>query len=61
MDPATLIGFVLSLAALLLFMVLEGSDPTSLLFLPAIVLVIVATFGAAMSGQTLDDLKSLPK
>jgi chemotaxis protein MotA len=61
MDPATLIGFVLSLAALLLFMVLEGSDPMSLLFLPAIVLVIVATFGAAMSGQTLDDLKSLPK
>src|SRR5215211_1318975 len=60
MDPATLIGFVISLAALLVFMVMEGSDPTSLLFLPAIVLVIVATFGAAMSGQTMDDLKKLP-
>jgi len=59
-DPATLIGFVVSLGALLAFMVLEGSDPTSLLFLPAIVLVIVATFGAAMSGQTMDDLKKLP-
>jgi chemotaxis protein MotA len=59
-DPATLIGFVVSLVALLVFMVMEGSDPMSLLFLPAIVLVIVATFGAAMSGQTMDDLKKLP-
>jgi chemotaxis protein MotA len=59
-DPATLIGFVVSLVALLAFMVMEGSDPTSLLFLPAILLVIVATFGAAMSGQTMDDLKKLP-
>src|SRR3712207_4527112 len=41
-------------------MILEGSDPTSLLFLPAIILVLVATFGAAMSSQTMDDLKKLP-
>ena len=60
MDPATLIGFVLSLVALLVFMVLEGADPMSLIFLPAIVLVIVATFGAAMSSQTMDDLKKMP-
>jgi chemotaxis protein MotA len=60
MDPATLIGFVVSLVALLLFMILEGADPTSLLFLPAIVLVVFATFGAAMSSQTMDDLKKLP-
>ena len=60
MDPATLIGFVVSLVALLVFMVMEGADPTSLLFLPAIVLVIVATFGAAMSGQTMSDLKKMP-
>jgi chemotaxis protein MotA len=59
-DPATLIGFVVSLVALLAFMVLEGSDPMSLLFLPAIILVVVATFGAAMSSQTMDDLKKLP-
>ena len=60
MDPATLIGFVVSLVALLVFMVLEGSDPMSLLFLPAIILVVVATFGAAMAHQTMDDLKKLP-
>jgi chemotaxis protein MotA len=60
MDPATLIGFVVSLGALLLFMILEGSDPTSLLFLPAIILVVLATFGAAASSFTMDDLKKLP-
>src|ERR671913_1374960 len=60
MDPATLIGFVISLAALLVFMVMEGADPMSLLFLPAIILVIVATFGAAMAHQTMDDLKKMP-
>src|SRR4028119_1371410 len=60
MDPATLIGFVISMIALLAFMVMEGADPMSLLFLPAIILVIVATFGAAMSSQTMDDLKKLP-
>ncbi|PRY49404.1 chemotaxis protein MotA [Geodermatophilus tzadiensis] len=59
MDPSTLIGFVISLIALLAFMVMEGADPTSLLFLPAIVLVIVATFGAAMSGQTMSDLTKM--
>jgi chemotaxis protein MotA len=59
-DPATLIGFVISMVALLAFMVMEGADPMSLLFLPAIILVIVATFGAAMSGQTMDDLKKMP-
>jgi chemotaxis protein MotA len=60
MDPATLIGFAISLGALLLFMILEGADPMSLLFLPAIVLVIFATLGAALSSFTLDDLKKLP-
>jgi chemotaxis protein MotA len=58
-DPSTLIGFVISLVALLAFMVMEGADPTSLLFLPAIILVIVATFGAAMSGQTMSDLTKM--
>src|ERR687893_2861239 len=60
MDPATLIGFVVSLVALLVFMIMEGADPMSLLFLPAIILVIVATFGAAMAHQTMDDLKKIP-
>ncbi len=60
MDPATLIGFVVSLVALLIFMILEGADPTSLIFLPAIVLVVIATLGAAMASQTMSDLKKIP-
>ena len=60
MDPATLIGFVISLIAFFVFMIMEGVSPTALIFIPAIILVIVATFGAAAASQTLDDLKKLP-
>ncbi|MCZ2810416.1 MULTISPECIES: motility protein A [unclassified Modestobacter] len=60
MDPATLIGFVVSIIALVFFMILEGADPTSLIFLPAIILVVIATFGAALASQTMDDLKKMP-
>jgi chemotaxis protein MotA len=60
MDPVTLVGFVISFGALLVFMILEGSDPMSLLNVPAIVLVIIATFGAAAASQTMADLKKLP-
>jgi chemotaxis protein MotA len=59
-DPVTLIGFVISFGALLVFMILEGSDPMSLLNIPAIVLVIIATSGAALASQTVTDLKKLP-
>jgi chemotaxis protein MotA len=58
-DPATLIGFAVSLIALFVFMTLEGVSPTALIFLPAIILVIVATFGAAAASQTMDDLKKV--
>src|SRR5919205_3905168 len=59
MDPATLIGFGISVVALFVFMTLEGVAPTALIFLPAIILVIIATFGAAAASQTLDDLKKV--
>ncbi|SOC47060.1 chemotaxis protein MotA [Blastococcus aggregatus] len=60
MDPVTLIGFGISVVALFVFMTLEGVAPMTLLFLPAIILVIVATFGAAMASQTMADLKKMP-
>ncbi len=60
MDPVTLIGFGVSIVALFVFMTLEGVAPMTLLFLPAIILVIVATFGAAMASQTMADLKKMP-
>ncbi len=60
MDPTTLVGFVVAIIALFTFMILEGSDPTSIFFLPAIILVLVATLGAAMAGGTLGDAKKIP-
>ena len=60
MDPVTLLGFGISAVALLVFMTLEGSDPMSLLNIPAIVLVIVATSGAALASQTMSDLVKVP-
>jgi len=60
MDPATLIGMVVSLVALFVFMILEGSDPAEIFFLPALILVLVATFGAALAGSTMSDAKKVP-
>jgi chemotaxis protein MotA len=59
-DPTTVVGFVLAILALFTFMVLEGSDPTSIFFLPAMILVLVATLGAAMAGGTIADAKKIP-
>ena len=60
MDPVTLICFGISIVALFVFMTLDGVAPMTLLFLPAIILVVVATFGAAMASQTMADLKKMP-
>jgi chemotaxis protein MotA len=60
MDPATLIGIVLAFVSLLVFMVLEGADPLGLLFLPAIILVVGGSFGAAIAGSSMADLKKIP-
>ena len=60
MDPATLIGMVVAIVALFAFMVLEGSDPLAIFFLPAMILVLVATLGAAIAGSTMADTKKIP-
>ncbi len=60
MDPATLIGMVVALVALFAFMILEGSDPLAIFFLPAMILVLVATLGAAIAGSTMADTKKIP-
>jgi chemotaxis protein MotA len=59
-DPATLIGMAVALAALFAFMILEGSDPMAIFFLPAMILVLVATLGAALAGSTMADAKKVP-
>jgi chemotaxis protein MotA len=60
MDLTTVIGFVVAIIALFTFMILEGSDPTSIFFLPAMILVLVATLGAGMAGGTVADAKKIP-
>ena len=60
MDPATLVGMVVAVVALFTFMILEGSDPMAIFFLPAMILVLVATLGAAIAGSTMADVKKIP-
>ena len=60
MDPATLIGMAVAVAALFVFMILEGSDPMAIFFLPAMILVLIGTMGAAIAGSTMADAKKIP-
>ncbi|RBY74351.1 motility protein A [Geodermatophilus sp. TF02-6] len=59
MDPATLIGIALGLVSLLLLMVLEGSSPLAIVLLPPLILVFGGTFGAAIAGSALADVKKI--
>ena len=59
MDPATLIGIVLGIASLLFMMIMEGSSPLAIFLLPAMVLVFGGTFGAAISGSSMADVKKM--
>jgi chemotaxis protein MotA len=59
MDPATLIGIGLSVGALLVTMILEGSSPVAIILLPPILLVFGGTFGAAIAGVAMADVKKI--
>jgi chemotaxis protein MotA len=59
MDPASLIGIGLALVALLTAMVMEGSSPVAIILVPPILLVFGGTFGAAIAGSALNDVKKL--
>jgi chemotaxis protein MotA len=59
MDPATLIGIVLAVASLLFMMIMEGSSPMAIVLLPAMVLVFGGTFGAAIAGSSMADVKKV--
>src|SRR3954451_14246913 len=59
MDPATLIGIVLGLASLLALMIMEGSSPMAIVLLPPIILVFGGTFGAAIAGSAMADVKKI--
>ena len=59
MEFATLGGIGGIFVAVIVSMVLEGSSPMSLLMLPAMILVFAGTFGAAMAGGLVGDVKSV--
>lgn len=56
MDPATLIGIVIALGAIVASMVMEGGNPAALILPPAMILVFGGTFGVAMAGGLLKDV-----
>lgn len=57
MDKATLFGIVGALGFVVGANVMEGGSPMALFKLPAILLVLGGTFGAAMAGGTMADFK----
>jgi chemotaxis protein MotA len=59
MDPATLIGIAVAMGAILLTMILEGASPMAIIIIPPLILVFGGTFGAAIAGSALADVKKL--
>ena len=59
MIPATFVGMALALGSLITMMLLEGTNPLAVVLLPPLLLVFGATFGAAVAGSTMSDLRKL--
>jgi chemotaxis protein MotA len=59
MDPATLIGIAVAMGAILLTMILEGSSPMAIILIPPLILVFGGTFGAAIGGIAMSDVKKI--
>ena len=59
MDPATLIGITLGVVSLLALMIMEGSSPMAIVLLPPLILVFGGTFGAAIAGSAMADVKKI--
>jgi len=61
MDPALLIGVVLSLVAIIGSVTMEGGNITAILLPAPMLLVFGGTIGAAVAGAVLRDATTLPK
>lgn len=61
MEFGTLAGVGGIFVAVIVSMILEGSSPMSILLLPALFLVFVGTFGAAMAGSLVRDLPTVAR
>ena len=61
MEFGTMAGIGGIFVAVIVSMVLEGSSPMAILLLPALFLVFVGTFGAAMAGGLVRDLPTVAR
>ena len=61
MDISTLIGFGLGFGAMIIGYLIEGGDPTGLITVSAVIMIVGGTFGALMVSFTLKDIMSIPK
>ena len=61
MDLATILGLVLGIGALLGSFLMEGGHLSALIQVPAMILVIVGTFGATIVTTSLSQVKALPE
>jgi chemotaxis protein MotA len=61
MDPATFIGIGVGFVAIFGSMIMEGGKPGALFLIPPLILVFGGTFGAAVAGSLMTDVKRLPK
>src|SRR5215218_8930276 len=50
----------LAVCSLVAMMLLEGSSPLAVVLIPPLILVFGGTFGAAVAGATLDDVRKVP-
>jgi chemotaxis protein MotA len=57
--PATLLGMLMAVGSLVVMMLLEGSSPLAVVLLPPLILVFGGTFGAAVAGSALADVRKL--
>ncbi|WP_435299656.1 motility protein A [Timonella sp. A28] len=55
MDPASIIGLVVAVGAIIVAIFLEGSTPMSVIIPAPMILVFVASFGVTLAGGTLRD------
>ena len=59
MLTATLLGMALAVGSLLAMMVMEGSSPLAVVLVPPLILVFGGTFGAAVAGSTMTDVRRI--
>jgi chemotaxis protein MotA len=57
--PAPILGMGLAMSSLVAMMLLEGSSPLAVVLVPPLILVFGGTFGAAVAGSTVDDVRKI--